>query len=32
MKNLANIRQLFEKLGDAYDDFCQRIGSVVSPF
>ncbi|CNI03189.1 Uncharacterised protein [Yersinia massiliensis] len=32
MKNIYNIGKLFEKLGDAYDDFCQRIGSVVSPF
>lgn len=32
MKHLNNISKLFEKLGDAYDDFCQRIGSIVSPF
>ncbi|CFQ45671.1 Uncharacterised protein [Yersinia aleksiciae] len=32
MKNLTSVRKLFEKLGDAYNDFCQRIGSVVSPF
>jgi hypothetical protein len=32
MKIAHKISKLFGKLGNAYGDFCQRIGTDVSPF
>lgn len=32
MKTFRKISKLFKKMGDVYVSYCERIGSVISPF
>ncbi|ACS86314.1 hypothetical protein Dd703_2537 [Musicola paradisiaca Ech703] len=32
MSVFRNVSNLFKKLGDVYVSYCERIGSIISPF